>query len=47
MAFEPGIVVTSSDEPRATPVVEAKVHLPNLERTIGVLRQIQRQVLMA
>ena len=33
MAFRPDILVTSPEEPRVAIVIEAKVHIPNLERT--------------
>jgi hypothetical protein len=39
MAFQPDIVVTSLDEPRVALVIEAKVHLPNLDRTEAQLKQ--------
>lgn len=39
MAFQPDILVTSPDEPRVTLVIEAKVHLPNLDRTEAELKQ--------
>jgi len=39
MAFQPDTLVTSPDEPRVTLVIEAKVHLPNLDRTEAELKQ--------
>jgi hypothetical protein len=39
MAFQPDILVTSPDEPRVRLVIEAKVHLPNLDRTEAQLKQ--------
>jgi hypothetical protein len=39
MAFQPDILVTSPDEPRVTLVIEAKVHLPNLDRSEAELKQ--------
>jgi len=39
MPFEPDILVTNPDDPRVTLVVEAKTHLPNLERTEADLKQ--------
>ena len=39
MPFQPDILVTSPDEPRVTLVIEAKVHLPNLDRTEAQLKQ--------
>src|SRR5258708_39495082 len=39
MAFQPDILVTIPDEPRVSVVVEAKVHLPNLDRTEADLKQ--------
>lgn len=39
MAFQPDILVTSPNEPRVTLVIEAKVHLSNLDRTEAQLKQ--------
>ncbi|MBZ5610689.1 MAG: hypothetical protein LAP38_20695 [Acidobacteriia bacterium] len=39
MAFQPDILVTSPDEPGVTLVIEAKVHLPNLDRTEAELKR--------
>lgn len=39
MAFQPDILVTSPDEPRVTLVIEARVHLQNLDRTEAQLKQ--------
>ncbi|HXA03421.1 MAG TPA: hypothetical protein VNY30_01210 [Bryobacteraceae bacterium] len=39
MAFQPDILVTSPDEPRVTLVIEAKLHLPDLDRTEAQLKQ--------
>jgi len=39
MGFQPDILVTSADEPRVALVIEAKVHLPNLDRTEVELKQ--------
>lgn len=39
MAFQPDILVTSPDEPRVSLVIEAKVSLPNLERTEAQLKE--------
>src|SRR5260370_7962537 len=39
MAFQPDILVTSPDEPRVTLVIEAKVHLSDLDRTEAQLKQ--------
>jgi hypothetical protein len=40
MPFQPDILVTSADEPRGvTLVIEAKVNLPDLERTEAQLKQ--------
>ncbi len=39
MGFQPDILVTTPDEPRVSLVVEAKVHLPNLDRTEAQLKE--------
>lgn len=39
MAFQPDILVISPDEPRVTLVIEAKVHLSDLDRTEAELKQ--------
>jgi hypothetical protein len=39
MGFQPDILVTSPDAPRVTLVIEAKVHLPDFDRTEAQLKQ--------
>src|SRR5260370_31162644 len=39
MAFHPDILVTSPEESRVAIVIEAKVHIPDLERTEQELKQ--------
>ncbi len=44
MAFQPDILVTSTDEPRIALVIEAKVHLRNLKQTEAELKQYMVQM---
>jgi hypothetical protein len=39
LAFQPDILVTSPDEPRVTLVIEAKAHLPNIERAEAEIKR--------